>query len=496
VRHLLSALNPPSVPLIDWLIVVGYLAAAVAVGLLVGRGNNSSEGFLLGRRNLSWWMLLLSIVATETSTVTFLSLPGKSFSDGGNFTFLQLAFGYIAGRMIVVWVLLPLYFSGQFFTAYEVLQKRFGRSVRLLASSIFLVMRTMSDGLRLLLTGLLIESATGLDFVPCVLLLAASTALYSAIGGVASVVLNDCLQFIAYMIGAAIALALLVWAVPGGAAGLWEFASTTGRLQLIDPSLSLTSSSITFFSGLIGGAALTMATHGADHMLVQRYLCARSRREAAWALGLSGPLVGLQFLLFLVIGVALAYYHSTTDVAYVVDRPDQAFIGYIVNELPWGLRGLVIASVLAASMSTLSSSLNASAGVLIKDLGSLLKREVSDAAAVFAARGATVVFAVLQSLVAIVAYKIALKSSVIDGALAIAGFSTGLLLGVYFLGLARGRASEVAGLIGIACGVACCSWVAFGTNVSWPWYSLVGSATTFGVGYLVSCIIPPTESPA
>ncbi len=481
-----------SIPTFDWLIVACYLVGTVAVGLFAGRGKNTSEGFLLGQRVLPWWMLLISIVATETSTVTFLSLPGESFKDGGDFTFLQLTFGYIVGRLLVVQLLLPLYFTGRFFTAYEVLQERFGPTVRMTASLIFLVMRTMADGLRLLLTGLLIESATGLDFLLCVSVLAASTAVYAAIGGVASVVVNDCLQFFAYMLGAAVTLWLILGSVPGGLAGMWEFGVETGRLQTLDFGLSLTSPSITFWSGLVGGAALTMASHGADQLMVQRDSCAKSQRAAGWSLALSGPLVALQFFFFLVIGLALAYFYKTHQVDYLVDQSDRAFIGYIVHQLAPGLRGLVIASVLAASMSTLSSSLNASAGVMVKDVGRLLRRETSEERSVLAARAATVLFAVLQTLVAVLAYEIGLKSSVISGVLAIAGFSTGLLLGLYGLGLLRLRTSEAAGLFGMLCGLACCCLAAFMLRLSWPWYSLIGSVITLSVGFLVSLIIPPS----
>ena len=427
-------------------------------------------------------MLLLSIVATETSTVTFLSLPGKSFAEGGNLTFLQLTFGYIVGRCLVVWLLMPLFFSGEFFTAYEVLQQRFGPSVRSIASLIFVVMRNAADGIRLFLTALLINVATGFDLVTSVVILAAATAAYAAVGGVTSVVINDCIQFAAYMLGAVVALAVLAAQVPDGWAGIAEFGAETGRWRLLDFSTSFTTPSITFWSGVIGGAVLTMATHGADHMMVQRYLCARSRRGASWALALSGPLVAAQFLLFLVIGVGLAYWQATSVEEITIDRPDRAFISFIVSELAPGFRGLVIASVLAASMSTLSSSLNASAGVLVKDLGGLWRRRGAGEGDVAAARAATVLFAVLQAGVAISAYYV-LQQSVIDGVLAIAGFTTGVVLGLYLLGLALGRTSEAAAIRGVIAGIGVCWFVAFEMEVSWPWYSLIASGTTFAVGF-------------
>ena len=314
--------------------------------------------------------------------------------------------------------------------------------------------------------------------------------------------MNDCVQFIIYTLGAIVTLYLIVGALPGGAGELWEFASSTGRLRVFDWSVSLVSPSMTFLSGLIGGAFLTMATHGADHLMVQRYLCARSQASAGWALGLSGPLVGLQFLLFLVIGIALAAFYAGTAVGYEVEGGDRAFMSFVVHELPIGVRGAVIAAVLAASMSTLSSSLNASAGVLVADVMSFFGRGSSDPSTedasqlvVSRAKWATLLFAFLQGAVAIVGHARSIDSSVIDAVLAIAAISTGLVLGLYGLGLAVGKASVAAGAVGFLVGFGVCSAVAFGTDVSWAWYSLIGSATTFGVGYAISRGVPPEPEP-
>lgn len=491
-----------TVSTLDWLIVAAYLAASVLFGLLLaGRQRQAStESYLVAGRSLSWWLLLFSIVATETSTVTFLSLPGKSYTTTGDMTFLQLAIGYVIGRIVIVVVLLPLLFSGKYYTAYELLRQRFGHAVHRIAAVVFLVMRNLSDGFRLLLTGLLIESATGLGFVLCVCVLAVSTLVYTLLGGVTSVVWNDFLQFIVYMSGALVALAMLVWLAPDGWLGVWRFGQATGRTHLVNLSGSLTTPSITLLSGVLGGAALTMASHGADNLMVQRYLCARSQRGAGWALGLSGPVVAVQFLLFLLIGIALAHHHASGLATYDVERPDQAFIGFIVHEMPTGLRGIVIASVLAAAMSTLSSSLNASAGVLVRDLPHLFParrpEDDSDTLQLRRAQWATAVLALLQTAIAVVAYRLAIQSSIIDSVLAIAGFSTGLLLGLYLLATAWRQPRQAAGVIGMACGLLACCYAAFVAHISWPWYSLIGSTVTLAVGSLIQCLYPPHPRPA
>ncbi len=470
----------------DYLVIVAYLGLMTLAGAWVGRGNRSEEGYFLGGRGLPWWALLASIVATETSAVTFLSLPGMTFAADGSFDYLQLAMGYVVGRLIVAKFLLPEYFRGRIFTAYEVLQDRFGPRVRMLASLVFLVTRNLSDGLRLFLAGLVLQAALGIGFTPCVLVIAAVTTAYALFGGVSAVVYNDFLQFVVYMLGALIVLWILVAQAPAGIAGLSEFAAQTGRLRVFDPSWSLTSPRITLWSGLIGGAVLTMATHGADQLMVQRYLCARSERSAALALVLSGPMVLLQFALFLAIGVGLAQFYATHEVAYEVVGGDRVLLTYLVQELPTGLRGLLIASVMAVVMSTLSSSLNSSAGVVVNDLLGAKLRQRGSGATMAAAHGLTLAFAVLQSVVAIVAYEVSLQSAVINAVLAIAGFSTGLLLGLYVLGMLAGRARPYVGLGAFAVGLTVTGAVVFYSPLSWPWYCLVGASTTLGSGLLLT----------
>src|SRR5688572_21489661 len=265
---------------VDALIVIAYVTAAALLGIALGRGQKDNREFFLADHRLPTWALLLSIVATETSTVTFLSVPGLTFVESGNFTFLQVAFGYIVGRLAIVAWLLPGYFRGEMLTAYQVLEQRYGVATRRLASLVFLVMRNLADGLRLLLAAMVLNTAFGLDYLTCVLVISAATAIYSCSGGVRSVVWNDCLQFGVYMLGAAAVCYVLFSHVPGGWQELAQFGSSTGRWRLFDFAPSLTS--ITFWSGLVGGAFLTLATHGADHMMVQRYLCARNRSSASW----------------------------------------------------------------------------------------------------------------------------------------------------------------------------------------------------------------------
>lgn len=483
---------------LDLVILGVYLLVTVVWGSWPKKGGQSAEGYLLGGRDLAWPLLLLSIVATETSTVTFLSLPGKSFVQGGDLTFLQITAGYVVGRFVVIALLLPEFFRGQAFTAYEVLEDRFGPGVRQAASVLFLVCRTLADGLRLFLTGLALQQALGWDLPTCVVAITIVTAIYATLGGVSSVVWNDAVQLTIYLVGAGIAACLIVKAVPGGAAAIMNFGAESGRLRLFDWNLGFFGGRMTFWSGLIGGGFLSLATHGVDHLMVQRYLCARSQRSAAVALGLSGPVVALQFLLFLLIGVGLAAFYAITPGGENL-AGDQAFAAFITNYIPTGVRGFLFAAVLAAAMSTLSSSYNSSAGVAVRDV---LKPLIGEAGAnsVRVAQVATVVFAVLQAVVALVAYGIQPGSSVIDLVLSIAGFTTGMLVGLFALGMICGRCRPTTAGIALAAGVVAGAslfwWNAVSppqSNVHWTWNALIASSSTLFTGLVATKILEPKQ---
>lgn len=474
---------------LDALIVVAYIGATTLLGVLLGRGQADNRDFFLGGHRLPTWALLVSIVATETSTVTFLSVPGKAFGkslgEGGDFTFLQLAMGYILGRLAIILWLLPGYFRGEMLSAYQVLEQRFGITTRRLASLVFLITRNVADGLRLFLTALALNIALGLDLLTCILVTTVATAIYSCAGGVRSVVWNDCIQFAVYILGALAAAGLLLAQLPGGWAQLVAFGGETVRFRLFDFDPSLTKPTMTFWSGCIGGGFLSLATHGADQLIVQRYLCAKNRTSASWALGLSGVVVLLQFALFLFIGVELACFYSTSGAPSASIKGDEALMTYVVQYMGTGMKGLILAAVLSAAMSTLSSSFNSSANSLMSDwLGPLIAK-LDDRRSLLLARLLTILFASVQAAVAVVAYERNLERSIVDAVLAVAGFSTGLVLGLYGLGLIAPRTSERVALAAFAVGTVVTCWAAFGTQLNSYWYTLVGSGTIVVVGLVL-----------
>lgn len=495
---------PPVIGWIDLLVLALSLAAVIVVGVRARGRVLDLDGYLLGGRNLPWWAILGSIVATETSTATVLSVPGIGYGPTG-LKFLQIAMGYVVGRVIVVRVLLPLYFEGRIFTAYQVLEQRFGAHTRRAASALFLLTRNLGDGLRLFLAALVLQQLVGWPFIVSIFAMGTVTIFYTYFGGMRSVVWNDCLQFLIYMAGAVATVFVIAGEIPGGWSEWRQFAESHGRFQIFEFRLSW-SDPYNFWAGLIGGAVLTIGTHGTDHMMVQRYLSARNQRDAGTAIILSGIVVLLQFALFLLIGIGLAcFYSHQPDLAF--DRTDKVFAHFLIHEFPrnTGLVGLMLAAILAAAMSTLSSSLNSSAAALVHDFYLPSRSSPPSPRRELAiTRGASVMFGLLQIGVGCAATL--LTDTVVANALTIAGFSAGLLLGVYALGVLTERVGQTAAIAGAAVGLAVLGLLQFRelltaigrlfepefayTPIAWPWLALIGASTTFIAGSFFAVFYP------
>ncbi|RUL88614.1 sodium:solute symporter [Tautonia sociabilis] len=511
---------------IDLVIILVYIVGVTLFGSLVGARSKGLSGYFLGGSRVPAWAVMLSIVATETSTATFLSVPSLSFRAGGNFTYLQLAIGYIIGRVLVSVLLLPSYFRGQMYTAYQVLNQRFGGATKTVASILFLLSRTLGDGLRLYLAAIVLRRLLLLSglvgdgpgaimpaewAMPAAILgMGLSTIVYTFLGGMTAVVWTDVTQFLIYMLGAVAALFIMVGRLDGGWEDLWASGAAAGKFRLFDLSFDLTQP-FTIWAGVIGGMVLNTATHGADQMMVQRYLSARSRRQASGALIASGLVVFAQFALFLLIGVALSIFYTE----HPPERPlqvDGEFAAFIVTYLPTGLVGLVVAAIFSAAMSTLSSSLNASASSTVNDLIRPSFPGLGEGRLLVLSKALTVAWGIAQMGIAVVAAARFQDSTVVENALAIASFVTGIILGVFLLGVLTRRVGQGAALIGLIAGLAAVSYAKFGPvltewfpsmprgvypfegALAWPYFALVGSGTTFLVGLLASLIVPRTET--
>lgn len=460
---------------LDVAIIIAYLAAVIGAGFFFARRQKTTRQYFVAGRDVPWWAIAASIVATETSTVTFISVPGIAWARGGDFRFLQLVLGYIVARLIIGAFFVPWYFRGELVTVYELLQTRFAASVKALAASLFVIMRNIADGVRLLLTAyVLVALLPRLGVSGAVIGLGVVMTLFTLIGGIEAIVWIEVVQLAIYVGGAIAAMVVLLNDV--GFAEAIALGDAAQKFRLFDFSLDLTRT-YTFWSGLIGGTFLTLSTHGTDQYMVQRYLCTDRPRSAAKAVVTSGFVVLVQFVGFLFIGVLLyAFYRDAAPVT----ASDQVFPHFIANHLPVGLSGLVVAAILAAAMS---SSLSAIAATVVADL----MRPRSEERAMSLSRIIIVVAGIVQ-----IAVGVALQHttrSALGTALAVASLINGPILGVFFLGATK-RAGTAAALAGMSAGIVVVGLVAFTTKVAWPWYAVIGSAITFGVGMIAAWISP------
>lgn len=491
---------------LDLVIIATYLVGTVLLGAWFSRSQRNVKDYFVSGHQAPWWAIMGSIVATETSTVTFISVPGYAFAN--DFTFMQLVMGYMVGRIVVAVVFIPAYFRGELLTVYQLLGQRFGTALKRFASGLFLITRTLADGFRLFATGLvlaaLLITAPGavawidalfpaLDptmslLVFSVLVMGLATIVYTYLGGIAAVIWTDLLQLVIYLVGAVIAASMLLDRIPGGLPEATRLAGEAGRLNWFNFVFDV-SRGYTFWSGVVGGAFLTTATHGTDQLMVQRYLCSKNTHEARKALLWSGAAVFLQFMLFLAIGALLyvfyTHYASDEIARFTLNgrlQTDRIFPHFIVTHLPTGVVGIVCAAIFAAAMSTLSSSLNSSAAAAMADFYMpMTQGQRSEAHYLRTSRIVTAVWGVLQIGVALAA--INLSTRVVDEVLGIASFTNGLILGVFLLGTFAPRVRQRAAFMGVAVGAAVMLFVKLATPVNWQWYVLIGSVVTFTIGW-------------
>jgi solute:Na+ symporter, SSS family len=476
---------------IDLIVIAIYVSGCTALGAWLGSKSQGLKGYFLAESDIPAWAVMISIVATETSTATFLSVPGVGYQ--GDFTLLQLPLGYMLGRVVVATVLLPAYFRGQIFTAYQLLRDRFGGPTRTTASILFLVARSLGDGLRLFLAATVLQHLTGWPASLAIVAVAAITVVYTFLGGMKAVIWTDVIQFSVYIAGAVVALFILVGKLPGGWSQLSLAAGAAGKFRVFDFSPDLTRP-YTFWAGLLGGMVLNTATHGADQMMVQRYLSARSLGQAAGALIASGFVIVTQFALFLFIGVSLWVFFGVFPVSGATLRSDERFTYFIIHYLPTGVLGLVIAAIFSAAMGTLAGSLNSSASTIVNDLYRPFTGQTDERHLMRVSRGMTVLWGCVLTAVAFGARR--LEDNVVNNALAIASFVSGILLGLFLLGILTRRVGQSAALAGVLAGLLAVSFAKFRTPLAWPWFALVGSSTVYSVGMLASMFLPhqPTES--
>lgn len=474
---------------LDLAIIALYLAGITLFGLRFRKKQRSLRDYFLADRNIPWWAIALSIVAAETSTLTIISMPGLAYDS--NLTFLQVAMGYVVGRIIISVVLLPHYFRGDLYTAYQLIERRFGTRLRTLTASLFLLTRAAAEGVRVYAVSIVVSIALGTGEVSSIAIITLLTLIYTFEGGLAAVIWTDVVQTAIYIGGTLVGVFTILHLVPGGWPAIHAAAASAGKLQVFDfaPNFWLP---YTFWAGLIGGAFFNTASHGTDQLIVQRLLAARNQRQSVTALISSGVAIFFQFALFLIVGVMLWAYYGLPSASF--GKADYIYPKFIVTRLPHGISGLLIAAILAAAMSNLSAALNSLSSSSMMDFYLRSHPRTDDRTQLRLSRLSTFFWALLLfSLAVLSLHKVA---RVIEVGLTIASVAYGALLGVFLLGVLTRRASERGSMVGMLFGFGIELYLWLGTKVPWTWYVPIGTLVTFGIGYGASRLLDGSITPA
>jgi SSS family transporter len=468
---------------LDLAIIALYLVGITLFGLRFRKRHRSLRDYFLAGRDIPWWAIALSIVAAETSTLTIISIPGLAYDT--NLTFLQVVMGYVVGRFVISFVLLPHYFRGDLYTAYELIERRFGRGLRSLTAGLFLLTRTAAEGVRVYAVSIVVAIALGTGEVSSIAIITILTLIYTFEGGLAAVIWTDVVQTVIYVSGTLVGLWTILHLVPGGWSAIHAAAASAGKLQVFDftPNLWIP---YTFWAGVIGGTFFITASHGTDQLIVQRLLAARSRKQSVTALLSSGIAILFQFALFLMVGVMLWAYYRVPSAAF--GKPDRIYPTFIVKQMPHGISGLLIAAILAAAMSNLSAALNSLSSSAIMDFYVRLRPQAGEQKRMRLSRLATFSFAIV--LFSLAVFSLHKAGRVVEVGLQIASVAYGALLGVFLLGVLTKRANQRGAMVGMLFGFSMDLYLWHWTHVPWTWWVMIGTIVTFGVGYAASSVTP------
>jgi SSS family transporter len=467
---------------LDLAIIAAYLVGITLFGLRFRKKQRTLRDYFLADRNIPWWAIALSIVAAETSTLTIISIPGLAYDS--NLTFLQVVLGYVVGRVIISFVLLPHYFRGDLFTAYELIERRFGKRLRSLTASLFLLTRGAAEGVRVYAVSIVVGIALGTGEIASIAIITALTLIYTFEGGLAAVIWTDVVQTLIYVGGTLVGVSVILHLVPGGWPAIHDLASRAGKLRVLDFAPTLWKP-YTFWAGLIGGVFFTIASHGTDQLIVQRLLAARNQRQSATALISSGVAIFFQFALFLTVGVALWAYYQVPSSTF--GKSDYIYPRFIVTRMPHGISGLLIAAILAAAMSNLSAALNSLSSSLMMDFYLRRHPQTDDRKQLQLSRVGTILWALILFALAVLSlHKVA---RVVEVGLTITSVAYGALLGVFLLGVLTRRANQSGAMIGMLFGFATNLYLWLGTKVAWTWYVAIGATITFAIGYAASLFL-------
>jgi SSS family transporter len=481
----------------DWIVIFVYLAGIIALGVWFGKDQHNTRDYFLGSRNIPWWGIGLSIVAAETSALTIIGVPAMAYGgttpNGGNMFFLQMIVGYVIARIILAIVMVPHYFKGEIYSPYQLLENSFGIPARQTASVFFLIMETLAAGVRVYVACIPVQLMLGIGVLPSIILFVVLSLIYTYIGGVKAVIWTDAVQFGLFLAGGLFTIFYIPTLIEGGFSAVMAEAAAGGKTQWLNWNFSW-SAPINIWMGVIGGTFMVMSSHGAEQLIVQRVLACKNIRDGRRALMLSAALIFPLFLIFLLVGVMLwvYYQHFSFGIPLPEARPgikanDFIYPIFMVTAVPHVLKGFLIVAILSAAMSSVSSALTSLASVSTMDIMKNLLRtktgaERDDEFFLRFSKNSTVFWAVALIVVAFLTRN---NTSVLNAAFALRGLTSGALLGSLILTLLWRKEKSSPAVIGMLAALAVMIWIFLGTNIFWPWYTLIGTFVAIGVAYAV-----------
>jgi solute:Na+ symporter, SSS family len=490
----------------DWALVAGYLAGIVALGIWFGRGMRDARDYFLGSRNVAWWGIGMSIVATETSALTIIAVPAMAYGD--NLTFIQMVFGYVLARVLLAVFMVPHYFRGEIYSPYELFDRAFGRGARQTAASFFLLSETLAAGVRVYVACIPLQLLLGIEVLPAILLFVGLSLIYTYVGGVKAVIWTDAVQFCLFVAGGLFVILYIPTRIDGGWLGAVGQAATAGKLHWLNTGFSL-NQPFNLWMGIIGGSVLGLSSHGAEQLIVQRVLTCGTVAEGRKALAFSAVVILPLFFIFLMAGAMLWVFYQAHPMQIAlpevtpgsgIQANDFVLPIFIITEMPHLLRGLLIVAILAAAMSSVSSALSALASVSTMDfLKPLFRRGRSEAAWLRVGKLSTLLWAGALILVAYLSREV---TFVLNVAFSLRGLTSGALLGGLILAVWGRRSHPTPVIAGMLAALATMTaihvlprldltrelWMdRVGTEIFWPWYTLIGTTVCLGVAWLLSC---------
>lgn len=470
---------------IDYTIIVFYFAMIIGVGIFF-RNQKSLRDYFLGGNNVPWWAATFSGIATLLSAVSYLGAPGLAFAS--DYRLHQYRLGLPLAFIILNAVMLPYFYRTQRLSIYEYFEGRFNVQTRLFASGLFIVLKTCYVGLAIFAPALVLRQMFGVSIWYIVALVGIITTTYTMMGGIKAVIWTDSLQLFILLGGLVVVAFIAVGKVDGGLAEIVAYGQAHDKFRLLDFSWNLTTT-YTVWAGFFGGTIFLLSQYGTDQSELQRFLATRSLREARLAIFVTLSVTIIVGVGMFFIGTILfTFYGQSAQAGEATIASNEVMPMFILNELPIGIKGLLVAAVLAAAMSTISSVLNSVTTVIIADFYNRFARK---SATVKLARIITVLLGLVGILLGGFAGSL---GNILELGMKLSGFFGGPLVGLFILGMTTSRANGRSALLGLGSGFATTLWLGISTDVSFLWYAAFSAASTYIVGWTFGSSKPATAS--